>query len=332
MKNALFLILLLTSILGISQDASYKLDDFQLLGRAELLRTDAFLLTENLHFQSGSIWYPEQLDLKKPFSIVMDIFFGCSDGGADGMVFVLTTEPGLGAMSNGIGFRGISPSLGLELDTYQNGIYGDPHADHIGLMLNGATRHRSGLSEGKPLLNYGGNVEDCKYHSFQVDWNPRRQKLSAAFDGEWILNQKIDIAEMVFKGNETVYWGITASTGKNRNRQLVKLRRMRFTEVMKKKDRELILPELITFDTIREDVIAANSIGLDRMMDYMYKNPNFYLVLEHHQNASKDKLERIIEYLKDQGLDENHIIIIEKSTEALESAKKITATLREIKV
>jgi Bacterial lectin len=58
---------------------------------------------------------------------------------ADGIVFLIQSDPrgasALGEAGGALGFAGISPSLGLEFDIYQNP--GDPAANHIGIIVDG---------------------------------------------------------------------------------------------------------------------------------------------------------------------------------------------------
>lgn len=58
--------------------------------------------------------------------------------GADGLVFVIQpVNNNVGGAGGGIGYQGIPNSLGIEFDTWQNGEYGDPNGNHVGVDLNG---------------------------------------------------------------------------------------------------------------------------------------------------------------------------------------------------
>lgn len=65
---------------------------------------------------------------------------GDEDGdGADGLVFVMqTVNNTAGSLGGGLGYAGISPSLGIEFDTYHNS-GDDPNGNHVGINLNGNT-------------------------------------------------------------------------------------------------------------------------------------------------------------------------------------------------
>ena len=66
---------------------------------------------------------------------------GDEDGtGADGIVFVIQpVSSTVGSSGGGIGYQGIPTSLGIEFDTYNNGVgAGDPNGNHVGVDLNGS--------------------------------------------------------------------------------------------------------------------------------------------------------------------------------------------------
>jgi len=70
---------------------------------------------------------------------------GITDGaqnGADGFVFVLQQAgAGAGALGeggSGIGFQGITPSVGIEFDTFRNNTLGDPDTNHLGFNTDGS--------------------------------------------------------------------------------------------------------------------------------------------------------------------------------------------------
>ena len=113
---------------------------FTINGNAMSLGNNEYRLTENMSSQAGSIWYSNYLNLDQDFSLEFEVFLGTYDGGADGMAFVLQQSPqGTAAQSfgGGLGYKGISPSIAVEYDTWSNSDYGDPMTDHIAITKNG---------------------------------------------------------------------------------------------------------------------------------------------------------------------------------------------------
>ncbi len=190
-------------------------EDFVLSGDTYLTDDFCFRLTEAVDYRSGSIWYKRPIDLSEPFSIELSIMVGCEDtDGADGMVFVFTPQARrTGYVGEGMGFAGLRPSIGIEVDTWRNYHLNDPAEDHIAIMANGRVGHQADLAG----PNVIANIEDCTRHSFYVRWNPNQQKLWVEIDGEEVIAATGDIVNEIFRGQSQVYWGMTAATGRYHN-------------------------------------------------------------------------------------------------------------------
>ena len=162
------LLLLLLSMTGPDRRLSVK--DFVLQGDTERTSSNCLRLTDNQIYKSGSIWYKESINLNKAFLYEFSLMLGCNDaGGADGMVFVMTSHANrTGYVGEGIGFGGLVPSIGIEIDTWRNNHLNDPEEDHIALLINGRVGHYHSLTE----PNLIKNLEDCKRHRFVVRWDP----------------------------------------------------------------------------------------------------------------------------------------------------------------
>ena len=82
--------------------------------------------------------------------------FGSKDAnGADGIVFIFAASPGLGTGGGGIGYQGLPQSIGVEIDDYQNGGFGDPAADHFGIESNGSMNHNLAGPNTLPNIEMG---------------------------------------------------------------------------------------------------------------------------------------------------------------------------------
>ena len=190
-------------------------DDFTITGATYLTEEDCFRLTEEQRYSSGSIWYKKPVSLLEPFAVELSIMVGCQDDlGADGMVFLFCPQGNvLGYVGEGIGFSGLRPSVGIEIDTWLNYHLNDPEEDHLSIMLNGRVGHFNDLAGPNTIPN----IEDCTRHSFWVLWNPQEQKLSVEIDHKEVISAQVDLLNDVFGGNELVYWGMTAATGRYYN-------------------------------------------------------------------------------------------------------------------
>lgn len=189
--------------------------DFSMHGDTYFTDEECFRLTEAEDYASGSIWFRRPVSLLQSFSIELSIVLGCDDvSGADGMVFVMTSEPNqTGYRGEGIGFAGLYPSLGIEIDTWENEHLLDPAEDHLSILVNGRVGHY--YKEIQPVII--SNIEDCSRHRLGIYWDPVMQKLSVEIDRKEILTFRWNIIQDIFKGNDIIHWGITAATGRYNN-------------------------------------------------------------------------------------------------------------------
>jgi len=183
-------------------------------GSALQLSCNCYRLTQAINTQSGSVWNENMISLNDPFDFAFNVYLGANDGGADGIAFMLQPiSTSIGSTGGGLGYEGISPSLAIEIDTYQNGW--DPSFDHIALMSNGVVSHNTVNNLAGPVtaLASGGNIEDATEHLMRVVWAPATNTLSVYMDGDLRLDQTTDFVNTIFGGDPEVFWGFTASTG-----------------------------------------------------------------------------------------------------------------------
>lgn len=179
-----------------------------------------YRLTPDSNNHAGSVFNVNKIDLDDPFDFSFEAFLGCDDAGADGIAFLLQpVGTGVGSGGGGLGYQGISPSLAVEFDTYQNGW--DPAEDHIAIQEDGDNDHGTGNNLAGPVdaLTGGGNIEDCGYHDVRITWDPSTNTLDIYFDGDLRLSYTGDIVNNIFGGTSEVYWGFTGSTGGAKNDQ-----------------------------------------------------------------------------------------------------------------
>jgi gliding motility-associated-like protein len=200
--------------------------DFFLNGDATQLNDSCFRLTPDREtFEVGSIWYPEKIDLRNDFDLVMDMYFGCKDdSGADGIVFGLQpVSATVGEPGEGLGIGGVRPALGVEFDTWQNTNRQDPVFDHVAIMANGQVTHSGADNLAGPVQARAnsGNMETCGYLPLRVTWDADRQTMRVYFDCELRLEYTGDIINTIFRGDPFVYYGFAGATGGATNVQEV---------------------------------------------------------------------------------------------------------------
>ena len=215
------LLIQLNSLLAVSQvDHPYHVN-----GSAFQETCNCYTLTPDQLWQSGSMWNINKISLNEPFDFKFNIYLGCSDGdGADGIAFVLQPiSTSIGAQGGGLGYDGVSPSIGVLVDTWQNYEDNDPVYDHIAIHKNGIIDHSptTDVAQPMPALGTGGNIEDCQWHTLRISWDPATKQIKTQIDGIDRVQACIDVVSDIFGGNPMVFWGFTAGTGGAKNLQKI---------------------------------------------------------------------------------------------------------------
>jgi gliding motility-associated-like protein len=219
MKRPSLLLTLLYPFLATAQvDNPYSLN-----GNAFQESCNCYTLTPDQFNQSGSIWNINKISLNDPFDFKFNLFLGCYDGdGADGIAFVLQPiSTSIGTYGGGIGYEGVTPSLGVLVDTWQNYEDNDPVYDHIAIHKNGIIDHSPLYDVAAPMtaLASGGNIEDCQWHTLRITWDPTTKFIKTQIDGVDRVSATIDMVADIFGGNAMVFWGFTSATGGAKNLQ-----------------------------------------------------------------------------------------------------------------
>ena len=152
MKRAVFLAAALLSAPATATTIQYANFDstvgLQLNGNAAAANDgsrNVLRLTPALSGQAGGAFSATPIALSGDYSFSTRFTFNINQygglaGGADGLVFVIQTNPTiLGGTGGGIGYEGTPNSIGIEFDTFNNGGgYNDANDNHIGVDLGGS--------------------------------------------------------------------------------------------------------------------------------------------------------------------------------------------------
>ncbi len=204
-------------IIGHSLYAQYTVN-----GNASQIACNQYRLTLAVNTQSGSVWNNNKINLTQSFDFKFDVNLGSNDAGADGIVFVLQPiSTSVGSSGGGLGYQGISPAVGVTIDTWQNTNDNDPTYDHIAIQLNGDLNHNSINNIAGPVtaINGNNNIEDGIWHSLRIQWDALSKTFSAYVDGSLRVSVIKDFVADVFSGDPLVFWGFTGSTGGANNEQ-----------------------------------------------------------------------------------------------------------------
>lgn len=192
-------------------------------GTTTTLNNGCYSLTSAANALSGYAYESQSINLNDSFDMVFSVNVGSNPAGADGMMFILrqSLDPSqliAGGTGGLIGYSGTgleNGSLGIEIDTYENGDLGDPFYDHISIFKNASTNHNlpNALTTPVQASATNQNIEDGNDHTFRVKWNPNQNKISVFFDCVLRLEYTANITDSIFGGNSTVYFGFIATTG-----------------------------------------------------------------------------------------------------------------------
>jgi hypothetical protein len=133
--------------------------------------------------------------------------------GADGLVFVVqSVASDIGGFGGGLGYQGITPSVGVEIDTWCNGEFNDPNSNHLGIDVNGVVDHGPGAPDTylAPVkldnsqvwwmwVDYDGITLEVRLHDENVK------------PAQPVLSKPLNIPSIL--GQPTAYVGFTSGTG-----------------------------------------------------------------------------------------------------------------------
>lgn len=312
---------------GVAQIVDIPLSEikFRKGGAAAKLESHCYQLTDNQNWTSGAIWYPTQINLEENFEMEVELFFGCSDEGADGIVFIFSPKLRVGYAGEGMGFSGLVPSLGVEFDTYQNYHLQDPSEDHIALLRNGIIHHQFDL---KGPIGLSTNLEDCKNHKVKVIWKANKKELLVFLDGYKIINFQKNIIAEVFDNKPEVYWGFTSATGGKRNQHKVCFEKLIFEEIprintfTKSEIANLLSGETAVLKNVLFESGSANlkkgATGeLKKLVTILKDNPSYNISIYGHTDSigndeknkilSKKRAEAIVNFLINSGIPSNRL-------------------------
>ena len=194
-----------------------------------------FILTPPAGEQKGAVWNNTPVNLSSSFELNTRMYFGATDGGADGIAFVLQQvgTSYIGRAGAGIGYGREPwdipppvPSFIIEFDTYFNEfgtVYDPTPLDHVGFQKNSSPSHSSvtygyvSPNQLKAAEALNINIEDNQWHDVKITWNATTKTMTVVVTLSAGVTQTFsytgDIVNTIFGGNPMVYWGFTAATG-----------------------------------------------------------------------------------------------------------------------
>jgi len=184
-------------------------------------------LTSATNDQLGCAWEKSKTDFSSDFDYSLDIFFGASAGGADGMTMTFQNSPdgtdACGTAGGQLGAGGIANAVVVEFDTYDNDNPAhnyDMSADHIAITTDGDLKNTSGPAYGPVQASASSSIiDDGVTHTVRLVWTAATTTFQVYFDGSLRLTAVEDFVNTVFGSNPEVHWGFTGATGGLNNQQ-----------------------------------------------------------------------------------------------------------------
>ena len=170
---------------------------------------------------TNALWQAGSAFLTSPFSLAADASFSSYfefqftnqiNNGADGIVFTVQTVANTaGGSGGGIGYQGLSPSVGVEFDNWNNGRGDGNNDNHAGINVNGnmASVVRA---DTLPAQLDSGSV----FHSW-VDYNGASDKLEVRLaltdtrPTAALMSYTVDLVTLL--GTTNAFIGFTSGTG-----------------------------------------------------------------------------------------------------------------------
>jgi len=178
-------------------------------GGARVLR-----LTNNVG-QAGSAF------LTSPFSLASDASFSSyfefqftaqQNGGADGIVFTVQTVANTaGGAGGGIGYQGLTPSVGVEFDNWNNGGGDGNNGNHAGIDINGNTSSIVRADILPADLDSGSVFHAWVDYDGASDVLEVRLALNDTRPGTALMIHSVDLVSLL--GTTDAFIGFTSGTG-----------------------------------------------------------------------------------------------------------------------
>lgn len=203
----------------------FAFSQFSTEGDASSQGGGCYRLTDDDNNEIGAAWSNVPMDLTAPFDVVASVFLGNSNGGGDGMAFVIRNSSSNDLQPNQmpgpdgqyLGYGTIDESVIVEIDTDDNNAANDPNWDHLSVLRDGNPDHDapSCLFDPVPALPDFSNIEDNDEHLFRVTWNPENDSLKVYFDCFLRIATTVDIPSII--GDTEGIWGFVACTESEEN-------------------------------------------------------------------------------------------------------------------
>ncbi len=187
--------------------------------------------------QSGALWHVNKQRLDQGFQLVFRYQTSAPGGfddpdytdGGDGLAFVIQANgpDELGGGGGDMGYAGITNSLAVEFDMWNNGDTGgenDPDSSHVAVQTRGSAPNSHMLDGNVALASTAVQLDDGEVHTVRIDYIPGNLRVFVDDLQTPVLSAPVDLSSLAAsEGNPTgdnilddggqAYIGFTAGTG-----------------------------------------------------------------------------------------------------------------------
>jgi hypothetical protein len=223
--------------------AAFTFSDFSnplgltLLGNAALA-ANRLRITPAAENQVGAVWLNDRVDVQGGFTTSFQFQIterggytpdwepGVVNDGADGFTFTIQNQSptAMGLYASGIGYYGITNSLAIEFDTWNNKpSYCEPNGNHVAVQSLGAAGNQPehcadpGGAFGNPTLGIAIPQKDMSNGTiYDVTIKYQPGLLDVYFDNmaNPLLSVNVDLGNLLnLQGGRSAFIGFTSSTG-----------------------------------------------------------------------------------------------------------------------
>jgi hypothetical protein len=185
-------------------------------------------LTPSEKRKTGAVWHSIKQQLNEGFSTEFQFrLSNIINGGADGFAFVIQNHDlyAIGGTGGSLGYgiydfsshppyhEGISNSIAIEFDIWDNYEFSDPPAPHISIQTNGVNENTSDHTFSLGASNLEIDLKDGLIHTAKIEY--LNSQLSVFVDDMdvAILNIPMDIQSIITLSQNNAYVGFTGATG-----------------------------------------------------------------------------------------------------------------------
>lgn len=176
---------------------------------------DVLRVTPSTYGQSGSAFSTSAVTLGTDVSFSTKFSFNFNqplNGGADGLVFVLQTVSNTsGGAGGGIGYAGLTNSVGVEFDNWNNGGIDGNSDNHVGIDLSGNVSSVAINTSLPVILDSGTDLFSWIDYNGVTDLLEVRLSSVNSRPVSSLLSYTVDLAAIL--GTPNAFVGFTSGTG-----------------------------------------------------------------------------------------------------------------------